>query len=139
MFAYYQLAVAPMVPLKAYLVKRTREAQDTGGGASDTGGGDGGGLALDTGGRAREVADTGGRALELTTLRDTVGAGGHIGGGDTGGGDARGENTGGRAWELANTGGRAWELATLSLVGVGAGVASGLFGIGGGMVIAPAM
>jgi len=81
-FAYYQLAVAPLVPLKSYIVRRKKEAE---GGAA---GGDG-----------REGADQ----LER------------------------------------GGGGRARELALLSVMGVTAGVASGLFGIGGGMVVTPGL
>ena len=72
-FALFQITVAPMVPLKGYLVRRSK-----------------------TGGATAQVAEEGPNA-------------------------------------------RATQLAKLAAIGVGAGVASGMFGIGGGVVITPSL
>mmetsp|Transcript_11498 Transcript_11498/g.36817 ORF Transcript_11498/g.36817 Transcript_11498/m.36817 type:complete len:360 (-) Transcript_11498:480-1559(-) len=122
-FAYYQLAVAPLVPLKSWLVKNRRGADP----APDT---VEGALVLASG---APVADTGEGALANSAgalASDAVGAGRA----------SEPANTGGWGGESDTGGGpRARELLLLSALGAGAGVASGLFGIGGGMVVTPGL
>ena len=116
-FAWFQIVVAPLVPLKAELTRRSKRESATSAGNGD-GNGDGGG--------GRRVP---GFRTFLTAAASTVATAGG------GGADADSPPT---PFGMPDAD-RTRQLMLLGITGLVAGFASGMFGIGGGVILTPAL
>ena len=123
-FAYFQLVVAPMVPFKAYFLKQKQAEAERGSGSSS-----GRGSTNSTNSTNSSISSNSSNSSNSSARSAVATAAAAIGFGGVHGGDG----------STPSDGARTAELLQLALVGSVAGFASGMFGIGGGVVLTPAL